>query len=182
MSPSARVALIAILSFAALTAGIWHFADHIFAQQVPYVRTSPGVVDEMLRLAGIEETDTIYDLGSGDGRIVITAAQRFNARGVGIDNNPARIEEATANAARAGVQDRVSFIEGDLFDADLRDATVVTMFLLPEVNAKLKPKLLDELRPGARVVSHHFPMPDWAPEAQTVVEDRRVYLWRIPER
>jgi cyclopropane fatty-acyl-phospholipid synthase-like methyltransferase len=177
-----RVALIAILSFAALTATIWHFADLLFAQPVPYVRTPEGVVNEMLRLANITGTDVIYDLGSGDGRIVITAAQRFGARGVGIDINPARIAEANENAARAGVQDRVTFIQGDLFDADLAPATVVTMFLLPEVNARLKPKLFQELKPGARVVSHHFSMPDWEPEIQTIVEDRRVYLWRIPVR
>jgi cyclopropane fatty-acyl-phospholipid synthase-like methyltransferase len=136
----------------------------------------------MLDLAGVKSGDTVYDLGCGDGRIVISAAQKYGARGVGIDLNPARIDEARAGARNAGVTDRVSFEVNDLFDADIRNATVVALYLLPEVNMRLRPRLFRELKPGTRVVSHSFGMGDWKPDKEQLVEGDHVYLWIIPER
>jgi precorrin-6B methylase 2 len=150
--------------------------------EVPFVPTTPEVVEAMLALAGVTGEDTLYDLGSGDGRIVIRAAQRFGTRGVGVDIDPVRVAEARVNARSAGVQDRVEFRQGDLFDTDLGEATVVTLYLLPEVNARLRPKLLAELRPGTRVVSHAFSMGDWEPERTEVVDGKTLYLWTIPAR
>lgn len=149
---------------------------------VIFVPTPNAVVDKMLEMAGVTAADIVYDLGSGDGRIPITAAQRFGARGVGIDINPARIEEARANAKQAKVEDKVRFIEGDLFEASIAEATVVTLYLLNTLNAKLRPKLLRELKPGTRVVSHAFNMGDWQPERSETVDFSSVYLWRIPAR
>lgn len=149
---------------------------------VPFVPTPNEVVDEMLKLAEVKKNDVLYDLGSGDGRIVITAAQRYGARGVGVDINPERIAEANENAKKANVGDKVKFIEGDLFEAKLADASVVTLYLLPGVNLKLKPKLLAELKPGSRIVSHSFDMGDWKPEKQMDVDGRRIFLWRVPAR
>ena len=126
----------------------------------------------------------LYDLGCGDGRIVVRAAREFGARGVGIDVNPERIKESTERAREAGVSDRVEFVEGDIFDADLRRATVVTLYLLPDVNLRLRPKLLSELKPGARVVSHNYGMGDWQPEKVQRVQSPRgehtLYYWVIP--
>ena len=136
----------------------------------------------MLKLAGVTSRDTVYDLGSGDGRIVIAAAKEFGARGVGIEINPERVEEARSNAKKAGVEERVKFETADLFDADLRGATVVTLYLLPDLNLRLRPKLLKELKPGARVVSHAFGMGDWPPEKEELVEGSRIFLWRIPAK
>lgn len=153
------------------------------AYDVPYVPTPEPVVREMLRLAKIGPDDVVYDLGSGDGRIVIMAAKEFGARGVGVDIDPERIAEARVNARRAGVADRVTFAQANLFDVDLRPATAVTLYLLPSVNLQLKPKLLAELRPGTPVVSHAWDMgKDWPPEAECTVSDRRVYLWHVPQR
>ncbi len=149
---------------------------------VPFVPTPNEVVDEMLKLADVRKSDVLYDLGSGDGRIVITAAQRYGARGVGVDINPERITEANQNAKSAGMTNRVKFIQGDLFEAKFSDASVVTLYLLPGVNLKLKPRLLAELKPGTRIVSHSFDMGDWKPEKQMDVNGRRIYLWRVPER
>ncbi len=146
---------------------------------VPYVPTPDLVVDGMLKLAGVKSTDTVIDLGCGDGRIVIAAAKNFGAHGIGVDLNPERIEEARANAKKAGVEDLVKFQEGDLFNADIHDATVVTLYLLPSVNVKLRPKLQKDLKPGTRVVSHSFDMEDWKPEREEVVEGRHLYLWTI---
>jgi cyclopropane fatty-acyl-phospholipid synthase-like methyltransferase len=146
----------------------------------PYVASQPRIVNAMLELAKVTGSDVVYDLGCGDGRIVIAAAQEYGARGVGIDNNPARIEEARANARDAGVDDRVSFKANDLFDADIRSATVVALYLLPDVNLRLRPRLLRELKPGTRVVSHAFAMGDWKPEKELIVEGEHVYLWTIP--
>jgi ribosomal protein L11 methylase PrmA len=146
---------------------------------VPYVPTPEQVVDAMLRLAKVTAGDTVYDLGCGDGRIVITAAQNFGARGVGIDIDPQRIREANANAKTAGVADRVKFIEQDLFKADIRPASVVTLYLLTSINEKLKPKLLKELKKGTRVVSHQFDMGPWKPVRKTRKGDRPIYLWVI---
>jgi SAM-dependent methyltransferase len=148
-------------------------------KEVPYVPTPPLVVDAMLDTAGVHEGDVLYDLGCGDGRIVIAAAKRFGVRGVGIDIDPARIEEANANAKAAGVTKLVEFREQNLFDVDLSEATVVTLYLLPEVNRKLRPKLLRELHPGTRVVSHAFDMDDWMPDQELEVAGSTLYLWRI---
>jgi ribosomal protein L11 methylase PrmA len=123
----------------------------------------------------------VYDLGCGDGRIVITAAQKYGARAVGIDIDPKRIAEANVNAKAAKVTNKVKFVEGDLFEADIGEATVVTLYLLTRLNEKLKPKLLKDLRPGTRVVSHAFDMGDWQPERKESVAASTVYLWRIPK-
>jgi SAM-dependent methyltransferase len=153
---------------------------------VPYVPTPDAVVERMLRMAKVGKDDVVYDLGCGDGRIVITAAQKYGARGVGYDLNPQRINESNANALRAGVTDRVRFVQGDLFAADLREASVVTLYLLPEVNRKLRPKLLEELKPGTRVVSHNYDMGDWEPLEVAEIEiqgaTHYVYYWVIPNK
>jgi len=148
---------------------------------VVYIPTPQPVVNEMLRLANVQSTDVVYDLGSGDGRIVITAAQKVGARGIGIDIDPQRIQEATQNAQKAGVSDRVEFRQEDLFQTDFSEATVVTLYLLPELNLRLRPKLLQELKPGTRIVSHAFDMGDWKPERIVQVDDRFVYYWVVPE-
>jgi SAM-dependent methyltransferase len=147
---------------------------------VIYVATPPDVVNAMLKVANVKPTDLVYDLGCGDGRIVIAAAQGYGARGVGIDIDPQRIKEATANAQLAGVNDKVRFIQADLFEADISEATVVTLYLLPSLNEKLRPKLMKELKPGTRVVSHAFEIGDWKPEKELNVNGRRVYMWTIP--
>lgn len=150
------------------------------ARDVPYVPTPEEVVRGMLELAQVGPDDLVYDLGSGDGRIVIMAAKEFGARGVGVDIDQQRIAEANENARAAGVADKVKFIRADLFEVDLRPATVVTLYLLPEVNLRLRPKLLRELRPGTPVVSHRFDMGDWPPEVERTIGGRPVYLWHIP--
>jgi len=148
---------------------------------VPYVPTPDNVVEMMLKLANIQPGDVLYDLGSGDGRIVINAAKRFGIRGVGIDINPERIKEANENAKRAGVTDKVTFRKNDLFQEDIHEATVVTLYLLPSVNLKLKPKLFKELKPGTRIISHDFDMGDWKPERRVEVDNHRIFTWTIPE-
>jgi SAM-dependent methyltransferase len=148
---------------------------------VIYVPTPTEVVAEMLRLADVQADDVVYDLGSGDGRIVITAAVERGARGIGIDIDPQRVQEANDNAQRAGVSDRVEFRQQDLFQTDFSDATVVTLYLLPELNVRLRPKLLRELQPGTRVVSHAFDMGEWQPEQVVEVDGRTVYYWIVPE-
>jgi len=149
---------------------------------VIFVPTPNDVVNKMLELARVSAKDTVYDLGCGDGRIVITAAQKYGARGVGIDIDPQRIKEARQNASRGKVTDKVKFVEGDLFEADISEATVVTLYLLTELNLKLRPKLMKDLKPGTRVVSHAFAMGDWKPERTENVDGYTVYLWRIPPR
>ena len=155
--------------------------------EVPYLPTTQVAVEAMLKLAGVTAEDVVYDLGCGDGRIVITAAKLYGAHGVGIDIDPQRIREANENAKRAGVEHLVRFEENDLFQAKIRDASVVTLFLLTSVNARLRPKLLAELRPGTRVVSNTFDMGDWKPEKEFTVDtgdegyfSRKLYLWTIP--
>ena len=149
---------------------------------VVYVPTPQEVVDKMLALAKVTKDDVIYDLGSGDGRIPITAAQKFGTKGVGIDINPERIQEANANAQKAGVTDRVKFLNQDLFSSNFSEATVVTLYLLPELNVKLRPQLFKQLKPGTRVVSHDFDMGDWKPDQVVQTQDgSNVYLWTIPE-
>jgi SAM-dependent methyltransferase len=150
---------------------------------VIFVPTPEEVVDAMLQVANVTSRDVVYDLGCGDGRIVITAAKKYGARGVGIDIDPQRIAEATANAKKEGVTDRVSFRQADLFTSDIGEATVVTLYLLPSLNLKLLPKLMKELKPGTRVVSHAFDMGDeWPPEQTLDVDGRKVYYWTIPKR
>jgi predicted O-methyltransferase YrrM len=151
------------------------------APDVNFVPTPHDVVDAMLKVAKVGKGDVLYDLGSGDGRIPIAAAQKYGiARGVGIDINPERIKEANENLAKAGVGDRVRFINADLFESDLGEATVITLYLLPELNLKLLPKLLKEVRPGTRIVSHAFNMGNWKPEQALKVNGRDVYFWTIP--
>ena len=159
------------------------------AAEVPYLPTTQPAVEAMLKLAGVTANDVVYDLGCGDGRIVITAAKLYGARGVGIDIDPQRIREANENAKKAGVEPLVRFEENDLFKANIREASVVTLFLLSSVNARLRPKLLAELRPGTRVVSNTFEMGDWKPEKEFTVDtgddgyfSRKLYLWTIPPR
>ena len=149
---------------------------------VIYVPTPFAVVDVMLDLAEVKPGDVLYDLGSGDGRIPITASARYGIRAVGVDINPTRIAEARTNAAEAKLTARVTFRNEDLFETDIAEATVVTLYLLPELNDRLRPRLLATLKPGTRVVSHAFGMTDWVPEATREVEGTTVYLWRIPAR
>lgn len=151
------------------------------APDVVFVPTPQDVVDAMLKVAKVRKGDVLYDLGSGDGRIPITAAQKHGiTRGVGIDINPERIREANENLAKAGVGDRVRFINADLFETNLSEATVITLYLLPSLNLKLLPKLLKELKPGTRIVSHAFDMGSWKPEQTLSVDGRSVYFWTIP--
>lgn len=158
---------------------------------VPYVPTPLDVVDAMLKMAKVSRNDYVIDLGSGDGRIVINAAKKYGARGFGVDLNPVRIDEANTNARKAGVTDKVAFYQRDLFETDLSDASVITMYLLPRVNLELRPKLL-ALKPGTRVVSHDFSMDDWKPDTHAKIEVKDkygaaggvsdVYFWVIPAR
>src|SRR4051812_10968511 len=145
-----------------------------------YVPTPPAVVEAMLKLAAVSSRDVVYDLGCGDGRIPIAAAQKYGARGIGIDIDPARIAEAKENAKLAGVTDKVTFLEQDLFTSDFKNATVVTLYLLPSLNKKLMPKLQAELKPGTRIVSHAFDMgPEWPPDKKEEVEGKTIYYWTI---
>jgi SAM-dependent methyltransferase len=156
---------------------------NVWAQRTPdviFVPTDFQVVTAMLKLAEVTSKDIVYDLGCGDGRFVVTAARQFGARGVGIDIDPERIKEARALADRAQANDKVRFIEGDLFDTDISEATVVTLYLLTRLNLKLRPKLIKELKPGTRIVSHAFDMGDWKPEKTEQVGGSSIFLWRIP--
>ena len=162
------------------------------ADEVPYLTTPTGIVDAMLSIAEVGEKDYLFDLGSGDGRIVIAAAKQFHARGVGIEYDGTLIAESRENAAREGVSDRVEFLQQDIFASDFRNATVLTMYLLPEVNLDLRPQILFDLRPGTRVVSHDWDMGDWEPDDRRVIPtsgksvwpltESRVYLWIVPAR
>ena len=166
-----------LLAQATATAPVRRSPDVIF------VPTPPAVVEAMLKVAKAGPGDVVYDLGSGDGRIPITAVKDFGvARATGIDINPERIKEANANLQTAGVGDRVRFLNQDLFEANISDATVVTLYLLPSLNLKLQPKLMKELKPGTRIVSHAFDMGDWKPEQTLTVDGRMVYFWTIPKR
>lgn len=155
---------------------------------VPYVPTTEQAVEAMLKLAEVKSTDVVYDLGCGDGRIVIAAAKLYGAHGVGIDINPVRIAEARENAKKAGVENLVRFEENDLFQATIAPATVVTLFLLNSVNLQLRPKLLNDLQPGTRVVSNTFSMGDWNPEKTVDLDtdetflSKTLHLWRIPAK
>jgi precorrin-6B methylase 2 len=151
-------------------------------RDVPYVPTPEHVVKRMLELAQIKKGEFMMDLGSGDGRIAIAAARDHGARAIGIDIDPQRIKEANENAKKAGVSDRVTFKQENLFETPIKDANVITMYLLTSVNAKLRPRLLDELRPGTRLVSHAFDMGDWEPEVHETVDGRSVYMWIVPAK
>jgi hypothetical protein len=152
---------------------------------VPYVPTDEKVVAEMLKVAKVKKSDVLYDLGSGDGRIVITAAKKFGTRGTGIELLPSLVQEARENARKSGVSGLARFVEGDIFDADISEATVVTLYLLPEVNMRLRPKLL-ELRPGTRIVSHNYDLGDWKPEKTIKIHlpdgEHTVFYWVVPPR
>jgi precorrin-6B methylase 2 len=171
-------------------AGLWAATAIVSAQQAPssnsrsidvvYIPTPSEVVTAMLRMAKVDKNDVVYDLGSGDGRIVIAAVKEFGAeRGVGIELDAARIQEANALARQAGVSNRVEFRRQDFFETSLREATVVTIYLGEAINLRLRPKLRAELRPGARVVSHAFHMGDWTPDDTRAVAGRMVFLWTI---
>jgi SAM-dependent methyltransferase len=157
-------------------------AQETVNRDVPYVPTSEEVVNAMLSLAKVTKNDMVYDLGCGDGRIVVTAAKKYGARGVGIDIDPQRIKEANENARKSGVTDQVRFIQNDLFKSDFSDATVVTLYLLPAVNLKLRPQLMKQLKPGTRIVSHAFDMGDWKPEKTVEVDGTTIYFWTVPAR
>ncbi len=160
----------------------WQLAQAAEAKRTPdviFVPTPQPVVDEMLKIADVKKGDVLYDLGSGDGRIPVTAAKRFGIRAVGIDIDPQRIAEANENAKKEGVTQRVTFKNTDLFTTDISEATVVTLYLLPRLNVKLRPKLLNELKNGTRIVSHAFDMGDWEPEKHVKVDGRDVYFWTV---
>jgi ribosomal protein L11 methylase PrmA len=172
-------ALIAVS--AALIAVAPSFAKDQYPDVI-YVPTPHEVVDDMLRLANVHKGDVLYDLGSGDGRIAIAAAKKYGIKAVGIDIDPQRIREANENARKAGVADLVQFRQEDLFKADFRDATVVTLYLLPDLNVKLRPRLWDELKPGTRIISHQFDMGTWKPEKKLESNGRTVYFWTVPAK
>jgi cyclopropane fatty-acyl-phospholipid synthase-like methyltransferase len=170
---------------AVLCVVVWTDAGH--AQQparrpdVRFLPTPQNVVEAMLDLAGVTAADVVYDLGSGDGRIPITAARKYGARGVGIEIDPALVRQSEENARAAGVDHLVRFVTGDLFAADIHEASVVTLFLLPGMNIDLIPKFRSELRPGSRIVSHHFAMADrWLPDERRDVNGLEIFLWRMP--
>lgn len=149
---------------------------------VIYVPTPEVVVEAMLQVAGVTKNDTVYDLGCGDGRIPVTAAKKYGAKGVCFDIDPERIKEANENVAKNNVGHLVKVVQGDLFEQDLSGATVITLYLLPSLNLKLMPKLMKELKPGTRIVSHAFDMGSWKPEKELDVDGRKVYFWTIPKR
>jgi len=181
---SASILLVVALSAAAQTAAQQAPAaaqKELRAPDVVFVPTPQEVVEVMLKVARVGKGDVLYDLGSGDGRIPITAAQKYRiARGIGIDISPERIQEANENLRKARVGDRVRFVNADLFETDLSDATVITLYLLPTLNLKLLPKLLKEVKPGTRIVSHAFDMGSWKPQQTLKVGTRSVYFWTIP--
>jgi len=188
---TSKLRLALLLSAFAIAAAAGGFEPPLAAGQaatrapdVAYEPTPHNVVAEMLKLAQVGARDVVYDLGCGDGRIVIAAAKQLGARGVCVDIDPQRIRESRANAQRSGVAERIVFLEQDLFETDLGDATVVTLFLSPDLNLKVRPKLWRELRPGTRVVSYVHNMSDWMPQqvrdVQGVLGLRRLYLWIIP--
>jgi len=157
-------------------------APPLRAPDVHYEPSSPAIVEAMLKLADVTKDDIVYDLGCGDGRIAIAAVQKFGAHGVGIDIDPQRIKEANENARKAGVTGRVKFLNEDLFEADIRKATVVTLYLFPWVNLKLRPKLWNDLKPGTRIVSHSHDMGDWPPEKEIEADGHKIYFWTIPAK
>jgi 2-polyprenyl-3-methyl-5-hydroxy-6-metoxy-1,4-benzoquinol methylase len=178
------IALAAALWFAAPPPALAQ-AQRQPASQTPdviFVPTPQDVVEDMLRLAKVQKGDVLYDLGSGDGRIAITAARNYGIKATGIDIDPQRIREANENAKKAGVTNLVQFRQEDLFSADFKDATVITLYLLPDLNVKLRPKLWNELKPGTRIVSHQFEMGSWKPEKKLESNGRTIYFWTVPPR
>ncbi len=175
--PPMRVCFLVCCS--SLLAAAMQAPQPLHPPDVPFQAAPREVVLTMLKLAKVDRNDIVYDLGSGDGRIVIAAAQLYGARGVGIDIDPERVREGVANARREGVLDKVLFRNADLFNCDVRPATVVTLFLWPKVNLRLRPKLRRELRAGARVVSYYWNMGDWVPDKTVRVNGDPVYLWTI---
>ena len=175
-----RLRLLALLCCVSYAAGCATLSDEKSSAQVVFVTTPHKAVSRMLQLAGTTRTDIVYDLGSGDGRIVIAAAREFGARGVGVEIDPKLIQESEENARSAGVDNRVRFVQKDLFQVDLREATVVTLFLLPGLNEMLVPKFMKELRPGTRIVSHMFDMGEWQPDKTIKVESSILYYWVLP--
>ena len=173
--------VIASASFALILTASVAFAQDRPKLDVPYVPTPQSVVDKMLDMAQVGPNDIHLDLGSGDGRIAITAAKR-GATSTGVDIDPDRIAEANENAKTAGVQDKAKFMRGNLFEMKISDATVLTMYLLERVNAQLRPRVLDELKPGTRVVSHAFTMGDWLADERATIENREIYLWIVPAK
>ena len=176
------IALAAALAFAAPAAGIAQQRDASQRPDVIFVPTPQDVVDDMLRLANVRKGDVLYDLGSGDGRIPITAAKRYGIKATGIDIDPERIREANENAKKAGVTNLVQFKQENLFTANFRDATVITLYLLPDLNVKLRPKLWNELKPGTRIISHQFEMGAWKPEKKLESNGRTIYFWTVPPK
>ena len=168
------VSIASIASLLGTACGLKRFPD------VHFETTPQYVVEEMLEMANVTRDDTVYDLGCGDGRFVITAAKKYGARGVGIDIDPERVQESHRKAIEAGVTDRVRFIEDDLFTTHIREATVITLYLLPELNLKLRPRLLRELNPGSRIVSFVFDMGDWKPDTTRILGSNTFYYWVIP--
>ena len=177
--PGALCQFIAAMLFAA-AAGAQPNAAEMSEAEVLYLPTPHAVVDAMLRLARVSRSDVVYDLGSGDGRIPIAAAKSYGARGIGIELNGRMIERARRNARESGMEHLVEFRQEDLFGSDLRAATVVTLFLFPQLNQQLRPKLLAELRPGTRIVSHRFGIGDWLPERTIEVGGHPLLLWTVP--
>jgi len=168
------VSIASITSLLGTACGLKRFPD------VHFETTPQYVVEEMLEMANVTRDDTVYDLGCGDGRFVITAAKKYGARGVGIDIDPERVQESHRKAIEAGVTDRVRFIEDDLFTTHIREATVITLYLLPELNLKLRPRLFRELNPGSRIVSFVFDMGDWKPDTTRILGSNTFYYWVIP--
>jgi SAM-dependent methyltransferase len=189
MSAARRVVLASLFAAFALAQGaalaqFTTLAQGKAAERTPdviFVPTPQEVVEDMLRIVNVKKGDILYDLGSGDGRIAITAAKLYGVKAVGIDIDPERIKEANENAKKAGVTKLVEFRQADLFASDFREATVVTLYLLPDLNVKLRPKLWADLKPGSRVVSHQFEMGDWRPEKRLEVGTRTIYFWTIPD-
>lgn len=179
------IALAVALAVVSLTGVTEAFAQAPAPSRRPdviFVPTPQAVVEAMLQVAQVTKDDTVYDLGCGDGRIPVTAAKKYGAKGVCFDIDPVRVEEAKANVAKNGVGQLVRVVHADLFEQDLSGASVVTLYLLPSLNVKLMPKLMKELKPGTRIVSHAFDMGDWKPEKELDVEGRKVYYWTIPKK
>ena len=178
MMPGRRGTRTMIIGLAAMAAIAYPLIE--FAADVPFVPTPQVVVDEMLRVADVGPQDVVYDLGSGDGRIVITAAQKFGARGVGVELDGSLVTESEEAARRAGVEQRVRFVQQDMFEADLGEASVITLYLLPVVNRRLRPQLL-ELKPGTRIVAHDFDLEEWKADQVTTIR-KNVFLWIVPAK
>jgi ribosomal protein L11 methylase PrmA len=174
--------LLLACAFLAVTSAAAAQQSTVRQPDVIFVPTPQDVVDEMLKLAKVGKGDVLYDLGSGDGRIPVTAAKRFGIRAYGIDIDPQRIAEASENARRNGVSDLVQFRNEDLFKTNFAEASVVTLYLLPDLNVKLRPRLLAELKPGTRIVSHQFDMGTWKPDRTVELNGRTIYLWTVPAR